>query len=289
MATDNHYVASLISIPPSEKACAHNKTDPVGLETGENGAAFLTFPQLNCFSKKMRHAVFTRGGGFSRFPFNSLNTSMQNGDDPEAVAKNRRVIGCIIGARQIVFPRQVHADTVAVLSGNVDLATAPAEIPTADALITDIPGLFIAIQIADCQAVMLYDPENNAVANIHSGWKGSVANIIGKTVAVMTKTFGTHAHRLKAAIGPSLGPCCAEFVNYHDEIPERYWEYMDHRCCFDFWAISTEQLVQAGVPAGSIENHRICTKCRTDYFYSYRGEKETGRFTALIGVRGAEK
>lgn len=264
--------------------CGGRTVDPVGWQNDEKGTVFLTFSNLNRFSEKMRHAVFTRIGGFSQFPFDSLNTSKQNGDDPQAVENNRRVIRQIVGARQIVFPRQTHGDTVVVVGENAILQGIP-ENPVADALITNIPGLFIAIQVADCQAIMLYDPENNVVGNVHSGWRGSVAGIIGKTITAMKTEFGTRPQRLKAAIGPSLGPCCAEFVNYHNEIPKRYWKYMDHHCHFDFWAITTDQLVRAGVPGDNIANHRVCTKCRKDFFYSYRGEKQTGRFAAVIGVR----
>jgi copper oxidase (laccase) domain-containing protein len=123
------------------------------------------------------------------------------------------------------------------------------------------------------------------VAAIHSGWRGSVANIIGRTVAAMVETYGARPERMVAGIGPSLGPCCAEFIHYRQEMPEPLWRYKDDGCHFDFWRLSRDQLRAAGVADRRIETCGLCTRCRTDLFYSYRGEKTTGRFAAVIGLR----
>lgn len=100
----------------------------------------------------------------------------------------------------------------------------------------------------------------------------------------MKSRYGCRAADVHAGIGPSLGPCCAEFKNYRSEIPRHLWDYRGPDDHFDFWAMSRDQLRQAGVPAGNIVSSRLCTRCRTDLFFSYRGEKVTGRFAALIGV-----
>ncbi len=94
-----------------------------------------------------------------------------------------------------------------------------------DAMITDAPGQSLVIQTADCQAVLIYDPVRKAVANIHSGWRGSIQNIIGLTVQAMIKEFDSDPKNLLAGIGPSLGPCCAEFIHYRTEIPKAFWSY----------------------------------------------------------------
>jgi copper oxidase (laccase) domain-containing protein len=88
-----------------------------------------------------------------------------------------------------------------------------------------------------------------------------------------------------AGIGPSLGPCCAEFVNYTREIPRRFWHYRVSECHFDFWAITRAQLCQAGVVADNVYTSEICTRCNPQAFYSYRGQRVTGRFAAAIGLR----
>ena len=142
----------------------------------------------------------------------------------------------------------------------------------ADAVISDCPNIGLTISAADCQAVMLYDPSRKVIANIHSGWRGSIQNIIGHTVNKMVDVFGCRAAELFAGIGPSLGPCCAEFINYRDEIPELYWPYRISNNHFDFWAISRDQLIEAGLPGRQIETGGICTKCDTARFFP-TGEK----------------
>jgi hypothetical protein len=132
--------------------------------------------------------------------------------------------------------------------------------------------------------VLLFDPIRGAVANIHSGWRGSIDNIIGETVKEMRLRFGCRPRDLMAGIGPSLGPCCAEFLNFRREIPAALWRYRINATHFDFWAMSRDQLLGAGLKEGHIEQSRLCTRCRTDLFFSYRAAKETGRFASVIGL-----
>jgi YfiH family protein len=142
----------------------------------------------------------------------------------------------------------------------------------------------LTILVADCQPVMLYDPVRAVVANIHSGWRGSIADIIGRTVAVMKERFACRPAEIIAGIGPSLGPCCAEFVNYRQEIPEALWSYQVSDNHFDFWALSRDQLVWAGLLPEHIETGGICTRCHSDLFFSYRAAQQTGRMAAVIGL-----
>jgi hypothetical protein len=152
-----------------------------------------------------------------------------------------------------------------------------------DAFISNIPGVALMVQQADCQAVLLFDPTQKVVANIHCGWKGSINNIIGKTVATMTNRFEVNPSNLLAGVSPSLGPCCAEFINYKTELPSSFWDYQVKPNYFDFWQISKDQLQEAGVQAGNIQISSICTACNSDWF-SYRREQETGRFCSVIGL-----
>ena len=82
-----------------------------------------------------------------------------------------------------------------------------------------------------------------------------------------------------------LGPCCAEFVNYRQEFPETMWHYKDNRHRFDLWHISSDQLQAAGISKANLYISKICTKCRTDLFFSYRAQTVTGRFASVIGLR----
>jgi len=248
---------------------------------------FLQFPNLEPFAA-LDHAIFTRQGGYSQGTFRSLNVSFGIGDNHFAVRKNRERLASCLESQRLVFVRQVHGQDVLVLkngeSENIEalISDTPQQ---ADALITDITGLSLVIQVADCQPVLLYDPVRSVIANVHSGWRGSVQNIIGSVVKVMEKQFDCLAENLVVGVGPSLGPCCAEFVNYRKELPQAFWKYRNDHNCFDFWAISKKQLTEAGVRDANIRLSRICTRCNMDMFFSYRGANVTGRFAAVIGLK----
>lgn len=261
----------------------------IHINAGHNGLTILQFQGLNALNT-VNHAVFTRKGGLSRGSYDSLNSSFGVGDDPERVEDNRRLIQKTLGAGELVFCRQVHGSDVRIVSTPPDdrAQKERAMPPVADALVTNKPGQFLVIQVADCQPVMVYDPVRKVVANIHCGWRGSIRNIIGRTIQIMTQTFKSKEKDLLACVGPSLGPCCAEFVNYRSEFPRSFWAYKAKNNHFDFWALSSDQLLTAGLVREHISSSNLCTRCRTDLFYSYRGEGTTGRFAAVIGLRQEE-
>jgi YfiH family protein len=251
----------------------------------KNGVSFFQFENLRGFPN-VRHGIFTRHFGFSKAPFQSMNVTHGLGDDDADVAKNRQRIAACLGGGDLVFVQQVHAADVLTIRHNSvwRQKNAGDGLLSGDAVVTALPDTHLVIQVADCQSVMLYDPLQHVVANVHSGWRGSIENIIGHTVMVMEREFDCHAKNMFAGIGPSLGPCCAEFINYKDEIPAAFWDYKDNFHHFDFWAISRDQLAAAGIPAEHINSSDICTKCNTDTFFSYRGEGITGRFASVIGL-----
>jgi len=250
----------------------------------KNGILFFASPLLSQFPK-ISHGIFTRQGGHSQPPYDSLNIGFNEKDDPDTVESNRSLIaGCIDAGRPLVCAQQVHGSNVVSLK-RADVSTDHAKIPepiTGDAMITDIDGMPITIQIADCQAILMYDPVNSVIANVHSGWRGSIQNIVGKTIQRMQSDFSCRPSDIHAAVSPSLGPCCSEFKNYQTEIPEKFWHYRDNRNCFNFWEVTRDQLTEAGVLSEHIELSGLCTKCNGHLFYSYRKNKETGRFAAVI-------
>ncbi len=229
------------------------------------------------------HAVTTREGGVSRPPHQSLNLAYTGDDQPEAVAENRRRLQRALSPGRLVFSRQVHGADVAAIRMPVDAGDFPV-VATADAMVTDRPGLLLTILVADCQAVLMFDPRRRVVANVHSGWRGSIANVIGATVAVMHRSFGCRPSDILAGIGPSLGPCCAEFRNYRREIPQPIWPYRVSQHHFDFWKLSRDQLTAAGLRTERIVLAQICTQCHPERFYSYRSGDRTGRCAAAIGM-----
>lgn len=151
----------------------------------------------------------------------------------------------------------------------------------ADAIITNRPGCAIMVKVADCMPIFIYDPKNRAIGLAHSGWKGTLKNIIGNTIHEMQKKYNTDPCEIFVGIGPSIGPCCYTRPKWKDEIPESFHKYMkdDH---LDLWKIAEDQLTDLGVPLSHIENMFLCTKCHNDIFSSYRVEKENTKNLAAV-------
>ncbi|MBF0203842.1 MAG: peptidoglycan editing factor PgeF [Desulfamplus sp.] len=268
---------------------------------------YYLFDNLSQCSE-LAHGVFTRDGGASDQNFKSLNLSLSTGDHRDNVYLNRKKVAFCMGVSEhkAVYLNQVHGKEFVILKKQTlkshvqpesienalkkdesKDAGLQAELSNkdADGIITDVKGLLTVMQVADCQAVIMYDPENKVVANIHSGWRGSLLNIIGRGVEVMVEQFGTNPAQILAAIAPSLGPCCAEFKNYQNEIPEHLWKYKISEYNFDFWQMSRDQLTEKGVLPKNLEVAGICTSCSSQIFYSYRKENITGRFAVAAGLR----
>ncbi|MCF8114301.1 MAG: polyphenol oxidase family protein, partial [Desulfotignum sp.] len=224
---------------------------------------------LSC--RSLVHGVFERTGGVSCAPFDTLNVGFSTGDDLFAVTENRNRVLSRLDLPRALFLNQVHGSRVLVLPEGEKAdpglfwepeRPGPSAFATADAVVTNLRRLALVIQVADCQAVMLADPHKKVIANVHSGWRGSVQNIIGKCVDVMTGRFGCDPGQILAGICPSLGPCCAEFIHYLKEIPPDLWKYKaQDNDCFDFWAVSVDQLLAKGLRPGHIENMNLCTRC----------------------------
>jgi polyphenol oxidase len=223
----------------------------------------------------------------SRPPYASLNVGWSNGDQPEAVRHNLNLVRETLGLNGLIGTFQVHGDIVHSIDEPMVVAAersaTPLQAPPGDALITRIRGIGLLIKIADCQAIFLVDPAREVIANVHCGWRGNVKNILGKIVRFLESEFGCRPSELLAGISPSLGPCCAEFINFRRELPQTFWNFQPTPRHFDLWAISRRQLLEAGLQPENIEFAGRCTVCEHEHFFSYRAEKITGRMAAVIG------
>ncbi|MFO7761103.1 MAG: polyphenol oxidase family protein [Thermodesulfobacteriota bacterium] len=226
------------------------------------------------------YGIFNRYGGVSPLPYDSLNLSFNAGDHPDNVRANRHKVKEALAVDTLVSIGQVHGSEILVIG---DEPEEDMEIKGYDALITNVVGIALMIQLADCQSIMVLDPVKKVVANIHCGWRGNVTDIIGKTINKITGCFRSQPSDLLVLISPSLGPCCAEFRNWRQEFPPAFYNYQVRPDYFDLWAISRDQLCRAGVKLQNIHCSSICTKCNSEWF-SYRREGETGRFGTLIGL-----
>lgn len=226
-----------------------------------------------------------RMGGMSPPPYDGTNISFGVGDAASNVENNRKRIKELFGLRSLISAHQIHGDAVHRVALPV---VSDCIVDDHDALMTDGVGVGLMIGHADCQPVMLYDPVCRVVAAVHNGWRGSVANIVAKAVAEMEAAFGSRSAQLVATIGPSLGPCCSEFVNYEDELPASFLPFRHDGNHFDFWQITRHQLCQCGVDDSAIHCVQVCTACSPDFF-SYRrschnGSGVTGRNASIIAL-----
>ena len=157
---------------------------------------FLTTPAL----AGIRHGFLGRQGGVSSGLFASLNVGLGSSDDRAAVAENRaRATAAVAPGARLVTVHQVHSATCVTV-------TAPFpddDRPPADAMVTATPGLALGILTADCAPILLADPEAGVIGAAHSGWKGTLSDIAGATVAAM-EALGARRDGIAAAIGPSI-------------------------------------------------------------------------------------
>lgn len=169
--------------------------------------------------------------------------------------------------------RQVHSDRVV-------FADKPGVHGEADALVTNLPGFALAIRTADCVPIMIADPAHHAIAAVHVGWRGTVAEILPKALADMSKRYDTVPADVLVAIGPAIGLCCFEVgpevaVQFGQPAKKTHVDLVD---------ANRQQAMRAGVPGSRISVLGRCTRCETTLFHSYRRDKEqSGRMVTAIG------
>ena len=251
---------------------------------------------------------------FSTRAFGTLGHSGEGGADGE---KNRaRFLKVLAGGPaanfQLATLRQVHSDIIH------RVASVPNDRLTGDGMITDVAGIVLAVQTADCLPVLLADPKRKAVGAFHAGWRGTLARIVEKGVGAMRREFSSDPRDLLAAIGPGIHACCyrvgeevreqfASQFNYAAELFEEFDNadevrrkypllFMNQRAPghgqtgpavhLDLLKANVRQLTDAGVPEKNIEASPLCTVCRQDLLYSYRAEGAgTGRMMASVAIQ----
>ena len=242
------------------------------------------------------HAVFTRRGGVSPTPWNSLNLGGTVGDDGSRVTENRRrafqALGRDIMSMADVW--QVHGNEVVCYDDPRPLNTPH---PRADAILTDKPHITLLMRFADCVPILLYDPVRRVAGMAHAGWQGTVKRTAATAVQAMQTRYGSQPENILAAIGPSIGahhyPVGPEVIaqvrlafgkDALAFLPGEVGEAPDHAVQFDLWSANRLALEQAGVRR--IEISGICTACHPEDWYSHRGDVgKTGRFGAMMALK----
>jgi len=236
---------------------------PAAVHTAEGGAVYVA-PDPRPEGASIY--FFTRLGGVSEPPYDSLNVSRKVGDGPEAVDENLSIVRVATNGRPAAWVRQVAGDIVLRVS-EAGLAG------EADALITAEPDLCLSVAIADCVPVALIGEWE--IAMVHSGWRGTLSGVSGKAAREL------QGSTIRAYIGPSIRRCCYEVSqDLADEFAVRFGEDVVSGRYLSLQDAISADLEEAGV---EVHDLGLCSGCRPDLFYSHRMQKPlTGRNLASI-------
>jgi len=239
---------------------------------------FDTMEYLTAEGITVPHGFTTRLGGVSQGYLASLNLGMHRGDLPENVQENYRRLAEAVGfdLQKLVLTWQIHSDIVRQVTAADANGIDHRNYPQCDALITNDPGTALFVFTADCTPILLQDPVTGAVGAIHAGWRGTAADIAGKTVAAMIDAYGCNPENIRAAIGPNIGPCCFETDR---DVPDAMIQLLGEKAFphirqqgskyyVNLKQINALLLHRQGVSQIDISTH--CTACRPDLFWSHR-------------------
>lgn len=324
----------MILMPTSKSKPANSTKKRVSKQS--EVAKVLTTPSL-AEIPWLVHGFSTRVGGFSKaYGKPSLNLGFTKDDSRTAVEKNRAAFLKRVGAPEwpLVEMKQVHSDVIhcvmaleedrpvlAMESTIDDQGSAPrgfAHGLVGDGLVTNVPGILLAVKTADCMPVIIIDNKKKAVGIFHAGWRGTLHRIVEKGVGEMFRWFGSRPRDLQAALGPSIRDCCYKVgdevrdhfrsqFGYADELFREWQTYEDihlkypllfltmrapghselpYRIFLDLAEANRRQLIDAGLRPKNISVLPGCTSCDTKQFFSHRKEKGvTGRMMAVVGIR----
>jgi YfiH family protein len=266
------------------------------------------------------HGFSTRLGGVSPvYGGRALNLGFTPEDSRAAVERNRQLFLKELGAADgrkswpLVSLRQIHSDLIHRIDG------VSQEPLAGDGIVTDTPGLVVAVQAADCFPIILVDRKRRVIGVFHAGWRGTVKRIVEKGLGEMRRYFDCDPRNIVAAIGPGVQACCYDVgeevrtkfrsqfsyadslfreIKESDPVREKYpllfltarapgHSELPVKLFLDLKEANRRQLIDAGVPAKNIDATSPCTACHRELLFSYRAEKGvTGRMMAVAGIRG---
>ena len=260
------------------------------LERHESGGVeFLRSPLLEELAF-LRHGFSTRRGGVSEGGFRSLNLGRARGEVPENVAENRRRYfeAADFPAGRLVEVKQVHGCDVLVAED-----VSPDEKACGDALVTNVPGLGVAVQTADCIPVLIADARKMVVAAVHAGRKGVVGGVLPGTIERMREEYGCEPRDMRAALGPAISgeryevgeECLPPFRERHRNWRDFTTPLGRGKWLLDLPLVARLQLASAGIPESRIGAPGPCTFSESSKFFSYRRDgPPTGRLMSAIWI-----
>lgn len=261
----------------------------------KDGVPYLSYPMLEQ-TGLVRHGFSTRLGGVSTGVWASMNISTTRGDDPAAIAENRKRIASAIGVdeKKMVYTCQTHTTNVAVVTEE-DFG---ASIPETDGMITNVPGLCLVTFYADCVPLYFLDPVKKVIGLSHSGWRGTVNKMAHATVNRMQEAFGTNPADIIATVGPSICQDCYEvsedvISRFRENYREEYWESLYYRkengkYQLDLWRANEINLLEAGIRREHMAVTNVCTCCNPEVLFSHRiTGTDRGNLSAFLALTGA--
>lgn len=219
--------------------------------------------------------------------------SFRNNDKQEILDNYKKIADFFgVSVTDIVKSTQIHEDNIEmVTSFNKGMGiTKDTVFDNADGIYTLEKDIPLCIFSADCVPVLIADKSNTIALAVHAGWRGTAKNIVGKAVRILKDKYKINPQDIIVAIGPAIGQCCFEVSE--DVIEELYKVYKKNDCCFkkedgkyqlDLKKLNSKLAAMEGVLNENIDLCTLCTKCRNEYFHSYRREREdAGRNAAFI-------
>ena len=250
-----------------------------------------------------RHAFFTRNGGASIAPFDSLNFATHLGESPTHVAENFAIAAEDLGVKpeHILCVRQVHGTCSHVVTSN--MVQDDAHKLDGDAVIAHESNVACGVRVADCAPILIADRQQGRVAAVHAGWRGTEQNIVGNVVRVL-QAMGCNKRDLIAAVGPHIEVCCFETgpdvaarlsrmgpANCVVSVASNHLDMNLHadsnaNLHVSLRSILNAQLIDAGIVQEQIDHIGGCTMCDAARFFSYRRDgQRSGRLLAAIVPR----
>jgi polyphenol oxidase len=254
-----------------------------------NGISLFCFENMQC--DEIKHFITTKhikqGIDF--------NLSYSASVDKVKVDENRYELAGLFGLNEdrLLFPKQIHHDKVLCITEGFDWNNKKELLYGIDALVTNLPQVCILVKSADCVPILYFDKKNKVVACAHAGWRGTLANIAGKTFQTMQQCYNSKAEDVFVGIGPSIGPMDYEVGQEVITETQRLFPHLvknvliqrEGQYFFDLWACNSLLLQEAGVLTKNIEVAGISTYSNPDLFYSYRQSGgKCGRFAAGIMI-----
>jgi hypothetical protein len=252
---------------------------------------YLVAPLLD--QPGIAHGFFTRDGGVSSPPYQTLNTGPGSNDRPEDIVENRRRCALALGVapERLLTAYQVHSPDVKVVT-----VPWPDGAEKADGLVTKTPGLALGVLAADCMPFLFADAEAGVIGAAHAGWRGALAGVLENTIAAM-RSLGAKPERIAAAVGPCLRQPNFEagldlletFIAKHPE-SERFFApgLTPDKRQLDLVGFGRWRLAQSGVK--QLDDLGLCTLAGPNRFFSYRAmrrasEADYGRNLSAIALK----